>query len=67
MNNAMPEPSRRMALRLNDVAATTGLSRRSVERERASGRFPKPDRVVGRMPLWRPETIEKWIANTDNN
>ena len=51
----------RLALRLDDVAATIGLSRSVVERERRAGRFPKPDRVVGRMPLWIPATIQAWL------
>ncbi len=51
----------RLALRLDEIASLIGVSRRSVERERAAGRFPKPDLRVGRMPLWRPETIRRWV------
>jgi predicted DNA-binding transcriptional regulator AlpA len=51
----------RLALRLEEVAAALGVSRRALERERAAGRFPKPDLILGRrMPLWRPETIRRW-------
>ena len=59
-----PEPSgvERLALRLDEVAEALGISRRAVERERSAGRFPKPDIIVGRMPLWRPETIRGWIG-----
>ena len=53
----------RMALRLDEVAAALGISRRSVERERSAGRFPKPDIQIGRAPLWKPETIRNWIEN----
>jgi predicted DNA-binding transcriptional regulator AlpA len=51
----------RLALRLDDVAAALGVSRSAVERERRAGRFPKPDRVVGRMPLWSPATVRAWL------
>jgi predicted DNA-binding transcriptional regulator AlpA len=51
----------RLALRLDEVAESLGVSRRAIERERAAGRFPKPDMNIGRMPLWRPETIRAWV------
>jgi hypothetical protein len=44
-----------------DLAGVLKCSRRGVERLRASGRVPKPDITVGRMPRWRPGTIRKWI------
>ena len=52
---------RRLALRLDDVAKALGVSRRAIERERSAGRFPRPDALIGRMPLWRPETIRAWL------
>jgi predicted DNA-binding transcriptional regulator AlpA len=51
----------RLALRLDEVARALGVSRRAIERERSSGRFPKPDLTIGRMPLWRPETLARWV------
>lgn len=51
----------RMALRLDELAQALGISRRAIERERSAGRFPRPDLTIGRMPLWRPETIRQWI------
>jgi predicted DNA-binding transcriptional regulator AlpA len=51
----------RLALRLDEVAVALGVSRRAIERERSAGRFPRPDLTIGRMPLWRPETIRRWI------
>jgi predicted DNA-binding transcriptional regulator AlpA len=53
----------RLALRFDEVAAAVGLSRRLLERERAAGRFPAPDLKIGRCPLWRPETIRRWLEN----
>lgn len=55
------DPQERLALRLAEVAASLGISRRAIERERSAGRFPKPDLTIGRMPLWRPETIARWV------
>jgi excisionase family DNA binding protein len=54
----------RLALRVDEVAESLGLSRRHVERMRSAGRFPVPDRMAGRAPLWRPETIQKWMGES---
>jgi predicted DNA-binding transcriptional regulator AlpA len=54
-------PIGHLALRLDEVARSLGVSRRAIERERAAGRFPKPDLTIGRMPLWRPETVRAWL------
>jgi predicted DNA-binding transcriptional regulator AlpA len=54
-------PVERMALRIEEVAAALGVSRRAVERERSAGRLPRPDLTIGRMPLWRVETIRSWM------
>lgn len=51
----------RLALRLDEVAAALGVSRSAIERERRAGRFPRHDLTIGRMPLWSPETIRRWI------
>ncbi len=51
----------RLALRLDELARALGVSRRAIERERSAGRFPRPDLTIGRMPLWRPETIARWL------
>lgn len=51
----------RWTVRLDEVAAALGVSRSVIERERRAGRFPKPDRTIGRIPLWKPETIRAWV------
>src|SRR4051812_23634419 len=53
----------RLALRLDELAKSLGVSRRTIERARSAGRFPRPDLAIGRMPLWRPETIRGWIED----
>ena len=55
-------PVERLALRIEDVAAALGMSRRTIERERSAGRFPPPDRKIGKAPVWSPETIRRWMA-----
>ena len=55
---ARPE---RLVYRLDDLVELLGVSRRTIERERAAGRFPKPDIMIGKAPLWKPETIRRWI------
>ena len=43
-----------------EILATTGVPRRSLERELAVNRFPQPVRRVGRRPYWRPADIRRW-------
>jgi predicted DNA-binding transcriptional regulator AlpA len=54
-------PVDRMALRLDEVADSIGMSRRAIERERSAGRFPLPDLHIGKAPLWHPQTIYTWL------
>lgn len=61
-NEPAPLPSDRLALRLDDLVELLGLSRRTIERQRSAGLFPAPDRVVNRMALWRPATIDAWLS-----
>jgi hypothetical protein len=54
-------PVDRMTLRLDELAAALGVSRRVIERERSAGRLPAPDLVIGKMPLWRVDTVRAWL------
>ncbi len=54
-------PVPRLAYRLDELAVSLGMSRRTLERERSAGRLPKPDLHIGKAPLWRPETILAWL------
>ena len=58
----IPPPVGRLALRLDEVAAALGVSRRAIERERSAGRFPRPDLHVGKCPLWAPATLARYVA-----
>jgi len=45
-----------------DVVAALGCEVRTIERMISSGRFPRPDVRVGRLPRWKAETVNGWIA-----
>lgn len=51
----------RLTFRLDELAAAFGVCRRSIERARSAGRFPRPDLHIGKMPLWKPETVRAWV------
>jgi len=50
-----------LLLTLDRIARSLSVSRRSVERLRCAGKFPKPDARIGNRSLWRPATIQTWI------
>jgi predicted DNA-binding transcriptional regulator AlpA len=52
----------RLTYRIDDIGTAIGVSRRTVEGLRSSGRLPRPDITIGRMPLWLRETIHAWLA-----
>ena len=52
-----------LTYRMDQLPAALGVSRRTIEAERAAGRFPRPDLKIGRMPLWRRTTIERWLEH----
>ena len=66
---ARPKPARpvieRLTYRLDELAAALGVSRRTLERERSAGRLPRPDLHIGRAPMWRRETIARWLEGGD--
>jgi predicted DNA-binding transcriptional regulator AlpA len=60
----LPDPAPlagRLALRLGDLPQALGLSRRAIERLRSAGKFPPPDRTVGRVPIWAVGTVRAWV------
>jgi hypothetical protein len=52
----------RLTLRLGEIAVALGVSRRLLEQERAAGRLPKADLHIGRISLWKTETIRDWLS-----
>jgi predicted DNA-binding transcriptional regulator AlpA len=53
----------RLTLRLDELAASLGVSRSVIDRLRAAGRLPRPDLHIGKMSLYKPETIRRWIED----
>ena len=51
----------RLTYRLQEVAEVLGISRRTVERLRSAGKFPRPDLQLGRMPVWSRTTLLRWL------
>lgn len=47
---------------IKNVATVLNVSRRTVERDIATGDFPGPDLHVGKMPRWKPETVRTWMS-----
>lgn len=48
-------------LRLKDVMTKTGLSRSSVYKYIAEGKFPKPVHLGERTVAWVESEIEEWL------
>ena len=48
-------------LRPQDVLKVLGISRTTLARWRAAGRFPKPIRLGERILAWRRVDVESWI------
>jgi len=44
-----------------EIRAAIGVSEATFDRLLSSGRFPRPDVRIGRMPKWRPATVHEWI------
>ncbi len=48
--------------RLRDVCRATGLSKSTIYRMAADGKFPKPFKITDRASGWDAEEVERWIA-----
>ena len=60
--DSVPAAPERLAYRLDELANVLGVSRRLLERERSAGRLLKPDVKIGRVPLWRVQSVKDWLA-----
>lgn len=47
---------------LAGVASLLNVSYSTVRTYRVKGQLPPADRMYGRTPVWRPETIRTWAA-----
>jgi predicted DNA-binding transcriptional regulator AlpA len=50
-----------MTVRLDELEAALGISRRLVQKEIAAGRFPRPVKC-GRVSLWPVEVLREFLA-----
>jgi hypothetical protein len=46
----------------DDIEQAFHVTRRWIELERAAGRFPEPDVMLGRLPRWYAQTIRDWLS-----
>jgi hypothetical protein len=51
----------KLTLGFEDLVSSLSVSRRLIEREIDSGKFPRPDLRFGRRCLWRKQTILDWV------
>ncbi|NYT80323.1 AlpA family phage regulatory protein [Alcaligenaceae bacterium] len=51
--------------RLRDVVRITALSRSTVYRRIAEGRFPAPIHLGGRASAWQRSALQEWIDSPD--
>ncbi|EPK7358888.1 DNA-binding protein [Kluyvera intermedia] len=66
--NARVESVDAVLVGLSDIAELTGVSRQAIsllkEGSRGAGQFPGPiQRVKGSSPLWRWQTVVKWLVD----
>ena len=55
-------PIEPLAYRKATVCRMVDISTRTLDRLLGAGRFPRPDAHAGRAPLWRRETLERWLS-----
>jgi prophage regulatory protein len=51
--------------RIADVQRITALSRPTIYRRMADGRFPSPVRLSGRVVAWSRTSLMSWISNPE--
>lgn len=62
----VPAPSPAPAFyRLRDVMHITALSRSTIYRRIAEGRFPAPVHLGGRASAWQCASLQQWIDSPD--
>lgn len=60
--NPSPAPA---FYRLRDVMRITALSRSTIYRRIAEGRFPAPVHLGGRASAWQCASLQQWIDNPE--
>lgn len=52
--------------RIRDVLKITALTRATIYRRIAAGRFPPPVHLGGRVCAWSRVALQEWIADPEN-
>lgn len=69
LHKPLPMPSTSKAppafYRLRDVIRITALSRSTIYRRVAEGRFPAPVHLGGRASAWPSAALQQWIDNPE--
>ena len=55
-------PIERLTYRFAELALALGVSKRTLERQRGSGKLLKPSIRIGKTPLWFREHVRDWLA-----
>ena len=58
-----------LLIRMSEVTAIVGFSRRTVERWVIDGKFPAPMKIGGphsRTIAWRREDVEEWVDGLES-
>lgn len=68
-HQSLPKPNTSKAppafYRLRDVMRITALSRSTIYRRVAEGRFPAPVHLGGRASGWQCASLQQWIDNPE--
>jgi predicted DNA-binding transcriptional regulator AlpA len=62
MSSQASLPDSRLVYHIADIMKGLGISRRTLERLRATGEFPAPTKMLGRCPVWSRPTVDKWLG-----
>jgi predicted DNA-binding transcriptional regulator AlpA len=54
-------PLGRLTFRREEIPALLGISLRLFERELSAKRFPRADKMIGRVGLWKLSTINEYL------
>jgi predicted DNA-binding transcriptional regulator AlpA len=66
MEKVADESVRDRLLIKSDIADLLRISSRTLDNMIRAGTFPKPDRMIGRHPRWKWDTLSGWIDGQSN-
>ena len=48
-----------------DIAKLSGLKVRTIYKYRERNTLPEPDHQIGKVPLWKKETVDNWLKTRE--